>query len=676
MSFLSTVRGAWRAIKSLVMRMMPAPRSTYRADLFTTVPLRVDQYIDPGDTPGNVGVCLSGGGSRAMIAGMGQLRALRYLKTPDGRDLLGQARAISCVSGGAWLAVPFAYLQDSTTDDQYLNLYVADPGRLVLTPTQGHLPQEVLSQLPPGNAGQAAADRSFGAIPLALEVLFLHKFMKVPTPFLWQTAIGLHVLKPQGLFPHDRYLRPTSLFSWDQATRERQITALNPSLAAATTQLVASGTERSKRPFLVCNMAMFVQQASAGEKLLAPVHGTAFATGIYGEVDGTDAAGRSPGGGGVASFAFSSSLTQAGSPVSVSQSRPLALMDIVGTSSAFFAESLQNIFESWKRDGKKLHDDMMESRQHMAGWAMRAMPENERDDAMQLINKLTSAVGDSKVTGGIVKRELEKWVSEIQDLTPEYAYWPVKDAKPDPDNPATRFADGGNLENTGIANLLAYEDIDRLIACVNADAGMVACSLGVFDEAGQEIAGTRILLSAQVPVLFGYQPWQEGRGYRLYAGDPNPKSPVLQHNQVFPSDRFPELLKGLWTASGNTEDPASLGMKGKDTKPGLNLLPANFTQILDVLPNRWFGIKNARRVQVMWCYLNRVRRFHDALRPEVQAVLGDFDRPGSFSNFPNYSTISTHLTPTEINLMASLTADALSHPQQSAEVLRLFRADA
>jgi hypothetical protein len=38
--------------------------------------LRIEQFVDLPETPGNVGICLSGGGSRAMTAGMGQLRAL------------------------------------------------------------------------------------------------------------------------------------------------------------------------------------------------------------------------------------------------------------------------------------------------------------------------------------------------------------------------------------------------------------------------------------------------------------------------------------------------------------------------------------------------------------------------------------------------------------------------
>ncbi len=45
-------------------------------------PLKVTDFVKfpTGTTPGNVGICLSGGGSRAMTAGMGQLRGLKTLK--------------------------------------------------------------------------------------------------------------------------------------------------------------------------------------------------------------------------------------------------------------------------------------------------------------------------------------------------------------------------------------------------------------------------------------------------------------------------------------------------------------------------------------------------------------------------------------------------------------------
>jgi hypothetical protein len=54
----------------------------------------------------------------------------------------------------------------------------------------------------------------------------------------------------------------------------------------------------------------------------------------------------------------------------------------------------------------------------------------------------------------------------VTGIIPQYDYWPAKD--PVDRFRASKFADGGNLENTGIAGLLAYSDIGRLIAFVNS----------------------------------------------------------------------------------------------------------------------------------------------------------------------------------------------------------------
>jgi len=73
-------------------------------------------YVAPPATPGNVGVSLSGGGSRALTAGMGQLRALNRL-VANGQSLLAQVKALSTVSGGSWLGVPFIYLPPGSSSD-------------------------------------------------------------------------------------------------------------------------------------------------------------------------------------------------------------------------------------------------------------------------------------------------------------------------------------------------------------------------------------------------------------------------------------------------------------------------------------------------------------------------------------------------------------------------------
>jgi hypothetical protein len=69
-------------------------------------------------------VSLSGGGSRALTAGMGQLRALNKLTAND-QSLLAQVKALSTVSGGSWLGVPFTYLPpESPSDAAYLGPWI------------------------------------------------------------------------------------------------------------------------------------------------------------------------------------------------------------------------------------------------------------------------------------------------------------------------------------------------------------------------------------------------------------------------------------------------------------------------------------------------------------------------------------------------------------------------
>ncbi len=137
----------------------------------TTPPLTIDQlHRSDRPTPGNVGVCLSGGGSRACNAGMGQLRALKHLQA-NGQSLLSQVKALSTVSGGSWVGVTFEFLTDGTSDDAYLNEYVANPHDLV--PSDGPTPAVTLDTLPEGNIGHFCTSRLFSVPALAVEAFLL-----------------------------------------------------------------------------------------------------------------------------------------------------------------------------------------------------------------------------------------------------------------------------------------------------------------------------------------------------------------------------------------------------------------------------------------------------------------------------------------------------------------------
>ena len=173
----------------------------------------------------------------------------------------------------------------------------------------------------------------------------------------------------------------------------------------------------------------------------------------------------------------------------------------------------------------------------------------------------------------------------------------------------TQFADGGNLENTGIAALLAYSDIDSIIAFVNPMTVMQPGEYGVPDGDGGVIPGTKLIVDASIPPLFGYQPYETGGpgqkgGYVLYSQGSSPQYAIYANNQVFDSAAFPTLLQGLWTASGS----------------GSYAHPAIYSQRLAVRQNTWFGVTSAREITIVWFYLSFVAEW-EALFADNQAVV-------------------------------------------------------
>src|SRR4051794_39309132 len=296
----------------------------------TTVPFSVRQfYAAPPTSSGNVGVSLSGGGSRALTAGMGQLRALKKL-TANGHSLLAQVKALSSVSGGAWLSVPFIYLPPgSPSDAAYLGPWIDDQS--ILTPA-------MLELLPAGNAGVPISSPLFAPRLLAVQALLLHSVLRVPPDMLWQTIVGLNILASYGLYAPTARLTPTDTFSFDVTTAAGQITNQNPALIGEPINVYADTCDsgREHRPFLICNSAMFLKEPGSTLQLLAPVQTTPFITGIFGTPTGEDANGRKLGGGGVDTFGFNAANVRVnGSIATVAQTRQWSLTDAVGTSSAF-----------------------------------------------------------------------------------------------------------------------------------------------------------------------------------------------------------------------------------------------------------------------------------------------------------------------------------------------------
>jgi hypothetical protein len=321
----------------------------------------------------------------------------------------------------------------------------------------------------------------------------------------------------------------------------------------------------------------------------------------------------------------------------------------VGTSSAFFAEVLQNLFQGWRLNPAELAALTARYAGTIQHWIKTKLPIETRGPAVDLLRVSTGPM--------IGQPLLQAALSDLQKIIPSYQYWPVLEPKVSAQPMPSQFADGGNLENTGIAALLAYSDIDSVIAFINPMTVMQPGAYGVTDGSGGFIPGTKVIVDASIPPLFGYQPYEaggvgDGKGYLPYSRNASDRYPIYSYNQVFPQAAFPALLQGLWAASGG----------------GNYAHPAIFTQRLAVQPNAWFGVTFSREVVVVWCYLSFVAEW-EALFSNNQPVRALIELERVNNDFPNYSTLSTNLSATQINLLANLTAWAVNEAERTNSTL-------
>jgi len=573
-----------------------------------------------------VGICFSGGGSRAMSAAMGQLQALEMMQSGS-TSLLDQVTAMSTVSGGGWIGIPFTYLPSSFTDAQFLGTYT-DPSALTET---------IIEASPAGWIGGQISS-SFSIPDLAVHAIYLHAH-GVPSRMLWQTLMGIHFLAPYGLFPATAAnYGPSTLFSLDATTLQAVVTGPNPALADVPAYLVAPASGQN-RPYLVSVCSMFVTLPEGGPdnsavRLLAPVQCTPVLTGILptpqGAVDGNS---QPVGGGAVASFAFNSTFDSlSGSTATISQSLQWSLMDIMGTSSAAFAAAIESQVKDWARSPERfaaalrLHKDSAAAKLAKAG-----------HDAGEVAASLEGLAAAAE-TGGIdaLKGRLGG-LTVLTGLVPTYDYW--SPASPPTGATATaKFADGGSLDNTGITSMLLYPEVTSIIAFVNTSTPM-----------SQEKNGT-VIVDKEIAALFGFQGYNDKTSSYppLSSSD---TSDLFRMNQVFASTDFTVLLDRLWQSTGGNESN-----------------PPVFTQQLVTVANDWFGIPAGRSVTVLWMYLGMAQNWRKEITAE--RVKLSLDAETTLHNFPHYSTLKTELSPTQVNFLANLTAWTML--QNSDAVTALF----
>lgn len=495
-------------------------------------------------TAGSVGLCLSGGGSRALSCAMGQLRALRKLGKLD------QLFAISSVSGGTWANSLFTYLPERISDDDFLGEPVLDPAALTVL-----FGPHRLDHLPPNNLGWVPT--RLGLLSDIEAILQLKARYGYANDDLWQGLIGELVLRPYGLWQPDGQGFDSRYFSWTAAYLNAGggILARNPGLAARDFVCV----ER-RRPFPIFNTAIFANDGVAADLIpfecnfqLGVRHFFAADPGRLGPI----------GGGLLDSFAMGSDYLAEARPGWVDTSLPgraFALNDIAGCSSAAFAD------------------------------------------------------------------DLEEQYPDLAGLVPRYAYWPVATRSRSPAR-RYRFADGGSLENLGVNAMLA-RGVQRLIVCVNTDQAI-----------GQDASGV-IMVSDDLPPLFGLQPYQAGLGYVPYGPGQPGQGPTRQyrHSQVFPAAAFPALQAGLYSAR---------------QAGGAILL----RQQLPVLSNSWFDVPGQPALEILWVYNDFVSSWWSQLSDPVKAAI-DVEGLGRFPRYDTFTQLC--LSAVAVNALAHLSCWCLA----------------
>lgn len=170
----------------------------------------------------NVGLAFSGGGNRAAVCALGQVRALTALK------LMPRVRYLSVVSGGSWFSVPYTFQRGD--DAAFLGPYVPP----------GALSAAVLKSRPP--EGSFAHSATHAGTPVLPTLLSLHG----DENFAYR--LNNIYLKPFGLGNKNRF------FCHDEATLA-EILKLNSGLKKPLRRedfLVAA----PHRPYLIANATL------------------------------------------------------------------------------------------------------------------------------------------------------------------------------------------------------------------------------------------------------------------------------------------------------------------------------------------------------------------------------------------------------------------------------------
>ncbi|MEM7091907.1 MAG: hypothetical protein AAF567_02800 [Actinomycetota bacterium] len=573
----------------------------------------------PDDPPTAV-LCVSGGGSRALTAALGQFSALAQLPDPHGErsSMLARFDHLSSVSGGTWASVLFTYAPETISDEQLL-ISPVDPGDLHLggeTKRSGNV-----EWIDPHSIGTAPQRFSLESISGALWTMFKWGLFTKPERWRWFWIIGIGelILRPFGLY-EAKYKRrvpfplPRRFFAPSDSWIAENITPENPTLVPDDFH-----TMRADRAPLIVNMNI-IENKEVANAVQIPVQVTAEWGGAPGNsVDGV------VGGGVVESFAFTSSLRGgSGDEAEVHFDRRYGLSDISACSSAFFAAFiLQRLDEGL--------DDLRVEVQKVVSriWIPRFI-------TRWLVNRLFK--GLTKLLN-----------AEAADLIPVYNYWrPDALAEGSAANAERGFSDGGDFDNSGILGALARTGATRLVSVINSEQPLY-----------QHPKSDEVIVPGSIALLFGYQGSVDDAGRWVSWGGMRPKDP-LSYVQVFDDSKqeFHAIREALFEA---TKDAS--GTPWQRTAWTL--------ATLTTVENPVAGVRAGREVEVFFLVNNRVDAWQDAITDDgLREALAEGQRgqsptaeqpegdgSGPMEHFPWYPTAGRiELDPMAVNMLAQLAA--------------------
>lgn len=487
----------------------------------------------------NLAFCFSGGGSRALTCGWGQMLGLKT------QGLLDKPRYISSVSGGTWATSIYNFLPEKISTTDLLGAYYS-PADLSLTAGAGKFDVNGLSQY---SLGRAPAGMKLDDL-ITKGLLFLLLHPQSDHKWMWAYIVGELVLEPYGL-------RSEGSKSWNSSkhfTLSEEYAKKNfPTDAPSINDFYFL---RSGRPFHVMNDNIMEKVVISGKStpniIQIPNQITPVATGARGQNTV-----ESPvvGGGAVESYGYNSNLDKSdviANYVDITIEHTYSLIDAVSTSSAFFAETLASLINTRLSNAEQRKTLLNNVEAALTPIHKKSLLARIKQDFEDLIEAPDKEMLEKLVD--VLLKNIESDGINFLSVVPAYNYWPIGGAST---NKETQYTDGGTLENTGVLGIISQTDT----GCATDEV----LSLVVFDNPAEPFTkkGDFIDGAGQIARLFGLTEVHEP--YTAEQKDPtNLAFTAASLTAVFDNSPntegktpFDNLLQGLYESSCNGGDICS-----------------------------------------------------------------------------------------------------------------------